>query len=70
MKNTHACPKCGCTDLYEEEDTVYNSKWAIIVSMFKSVRMHRLVCLNCGYAEQYVARPEDLEVLAAAKRKG
>lgn len=67
MKNTHTCPKCKGTDIvrvgggHEPHDNRIQVGWSI----FSSVPVHRYVCCDCGFSEEWI----DQEGLAQLKEK-
>ena len=65
MKNTHSCPKCqsknllhipGGRDLYNE------GRMMIQTGIFTRVYLHRYVCEDCGFSEEWIAL-EDMKHL-------
>lgn len=71
MKNTKQCPKCGSRDLIEifNDGRPTDSGTGIMVGMtiFTTVPMHRYICCNCGYTEQWVNR-SNIEKLKQCKK--
>lgn len=74
MKETHVCPKCGSRDVvripdngrYANGNNIYLST---VLALRGRVPVIRFVCGRCGYTEEWVERPEDLERLKAAFSK-
>jgi len=66
MKNTHICPKCNGTDILKIKGKAgaYGNGNNIEVgfTIFSAVLVHRYVCCNCGYSEEWVDR-EDIHKL-------
>lgn len=66
MKNGKKCPKCAGTDILriEGEARAYGAGNNIMVgaTIFSAVNVHRYVCCDCGYAEEWIDR-EDIPAL-------
>ena len=67
MKNTKKCPKCQSTEIARFNGGAgVNSSGNYIVAgstiLFSSVGVHRYVCCNCGFVEEWVDK-EDIEYL-------
>ena len=66
MKKTGKCPKCGSNDVFRVEGKAgaYGSGNNIITGMtiFSAVLVHRYVCGNCGYSEEWIDQ-EDIRQL-------
>ncbi len=66
MKNTKICPKCGSGDIIFVPGTAeaYGAGNNIRVgaTIFSSVLVHRYVCCDCGYSEEWISK-EDIEKL-------
>ena len=58
MKRTHICPKCGGTDILRIEGKAgaYGTGNNIMTGMtiFSAVLVHRYLCCNCGYSEEWI----------------
>ena len=67
MKHTHQCPKCGSFDLLHipAKAGPYGSGNVIQTgaTVFSAVPVNRYVCMNCGYAEEWIDNREQLEKL-------
>ena len=67
MKYTNICPKCQSDDILRIEGEVgaYGTGNNIRagVTIFSSVEVTRLLCLNCGFSEEWIDSREDLEKL-------
>ena len=68
MLHTHACPKCGSREIrripdnpgrYASSNSIYTSK----LTLFGKIPVIRHVCLRCGYVENWVEQPDQLEQL-------
>lgn len=73
MKTTDCCPKCGSRDIlripdnpsrYSSGNNIYTST----VTLFGKVRVIRYVCCGCGYVENWIEQPGELEQLKRAFR--
>lgn len=66
MKHTHVCPKCNGKDIIRIEGTskAYGVGNNIQVGMtiFSAVLVHRYVCCQCGYSEEWIDQ-EDIKKL-------
>ena len=66
MKNAGRCPKCGSTNILRVEGKAgaYGSGNNIITgfTIFSAVLVHRYVCCECGYSEEWIDR-EDIPKL-------
>lgn len=73
MKRTRVCPKCSSTDIIRVEGKAgaYSSGNNIPVGMtiFSAVLVHRYVCCDCGYSEEWIDK-EDIQELKRKYRKG
>ena len=64
MKKTNTCPKCSSTDVvrieggFESHDNRIQIDWSI----FSAIPVHRYVCCNCGFSEEWLDQ-EDLQKL-------
>lgn len=69
MKNTKICPKCNHTEIIRIEGTAgsYGSGNNIQVGLtyFSAVLVHRYVCCNCGFSEEWI----DTEDISKLKKK-
>ena len=62
MKNTGKCPKCGGTDIIKVEDDVWGNMVKRHAWLF-FVFCDRYVCGNCGFIEEWMRSPSDIEKL-------
>lgn len=65
------CAKCDSTDLLfvEAERGGYGSGNVIRLNgstIWSSVKVNRFVCMNCGFCEEWITSPADLEALRRA----
>ena len=69
MKNTHTCPKCDSREIMRIEGRIggYSggndiagtaSSWS-----FRTVKVTRYLCGSCGFSEEWIDAPEDLQKL-------
>ena len=67
LKRTHACPKCGCTQIVH----VPASQWLFArggnaylgLHLGEKVLISKYICTGCGYVENWAERPQDLAAL-------
>lgn len=64
MKKTRTCPKCNGTDIVCVEGGFerHDNRIPMGLTMFSAIPVHRYVCCNCGYSEEWIDR-EDLPKL-------
>ena len=71
MKNTRTCPKCKGTDIVRVEGSAgaYGSGNNIQVgwSIFSAVLVHRYVCCDCGFSEEWIDKG-DLHRVKTSKK--
>lgn len=67
MKSSHICPKCRSSDILKVKGTSngYGAGNCIQTGIFAVVLVHRYVCCNCGYAEEWI----DKEDIPKIKKK-
>ena len=67
MKTTGAYPKCGSRELIRIPGMIggYGAGNNIPVgrTIFSSVKVTRFLCSQCGYSEEWIESPSDLEKL-------
>ena len=71
MKNTKLCPKCSAKDIIRVEGytgghkSVEAGRNVIMtgLTLLSSIPVTRYVCGACGYTEEWIDDPEDLEYL-------
>ena len=54
MKQTKACPKCGCKEILRVDDV--HGGIPLVLGWFGNVPVTRYVCCECGYVESWVDR--------------
>lgn len=68
MKNSQTCPKCQQQRIIRipGEAGAYGTGNNIPVgfTIFSSITVTRFVCTSCGFSEEWIESPEDLETLA------
>lgn len=73
MKNTRQCPKCGSADIVVESKQTskmsYNNYVTVKENWAKFIMMSRYICLTCGYTEEWIDKPEDLEKIEKKLKK-
>lgn len=72
MKNTNHCPKCNGSDIIRVEGSNrgYGAGNNIVAGMFSVVKVHRYLCCNCGFSEEWIDT-EDIETIRrSANPKG
>jgi ribosomal protein S27AE len=65
MKNNSPCPKCGGTDILhlgDERATPYANVVLTGATVLSAVQVHRYVCCDCGYSEEWFEK-EDISQL-------
>jgi len=66
MKNTHICPKCGSAEIMriKGDSRAYGAGNNIQVGMtiFSAVLVHRYLCCNCGFSEEWIDK-DDIQEL-------
>ena len=69
MKNTNVCPKCNSTDIIRVEGAVgaygAGNNISIGLTTLSSVKVHRYMCCNCGFTEEWI----DKEDIAKVKKR-
>lgn len=72
MKNTNTCPKCRGTDIVRVEGSAgaYGSGNNIQVgwSIFSAVLVHRYVCCDCGFSEEWIDKDDILKLKQKFKK--
>lgn len=71
MKLTGLCPKCGSRQLiripdngrYSNGNNIYLRSGFVLIGRIPIIRY---VCGQCGFTEEWVERPDDLEKLKKA----
>ena len=67
MKNQGICPKCHSSEIIRIPDNVgaYGSGNNIFAghTTFSAVKVTRYLCASCGYTEEWIDNPSDIEKL-------
>lgn len=65
MKRSKVCPKCQSTDIIRIEGRYYGYGAGNIIyfSAFRYVKVSRYLCGRCGYVEEWIDDPADIERL-------
>lgn len=65
MKNTHICPKCDSSDIIRVPGpaSVGYTQNKVPTGWMSSGNVDRYVCGVCGYSEEWIAKPKDIEKL-------
>ena len=60
MKNTKCCPKCNGTDIIRIEITpgAHGFGNNIPITNFSCVKVHRYLCCDCGYSEEWIDKAD------------
>ena len=65
MKKSNLCPKCGSAEIIRipGQSGAYGSgnNIPIGMSIFSSIKVTRYLCGHCGYSEEWIDNPDDLE---------
>jgi ribosomal protein S27AE len=66
VKNSRKCPKCQSADIVRiPNDVASGYKNRIMVGVLKTVTPVRYVCGACGFAEEWLDSPADIERIKA-----
>lgn len=69
MRSTNICPKCNCNDIAAIGGGVFKGNIYNTISVgLSTIYMTRYVCLSCGFTENYVEDPDDLQKIARKYR--
>lgn len=65
MKQNATCPKCNSREVIRIPGTASDQRVGntIVTGFFSIVRITRYVCGQCGFNEEWIDSPEDLEKL-------
>lgn len=68
MKNTKICPKCQSTNIvrFNGFAGAYGSGNYIQTGSFSTVKIHRYICCDCGFVEEWIDK-EFLDKVANSK---
>ena len=62
MKNTHICPKCKSEDIVRVPGADGVNNIQVGWSIFSAVMVHRYVCCECGFSEEWIDRDDILKL--------
>jgi ribosomal protein S27AE len=68
MKNTHQCPKCGSAEIIRLNLASSSYKANLIPvgrTIFNHAKIVRYVCGRCGFSEEWIDSPTDLQKVVA-----
>ncbi len=70
MKNENICSKCNNADILRVmgQHEGYGAGNNIKTSLMKRVGVHRYICCNCGFVEEWIDK-DDIEKIVSAFRK-
>ena len=67
MKQNNICPKCNSREIIRIPGQIgaYGSgnNIAIGITIFSAIKVTRYLCSHCGFSEEWIINPEDLEKL-------
>lgn len=70
MKNNHCCPKCGSAEIKRIPDNGRyasgNKFYTTTVTLFGKIPVIRYVGCNCGYVENWVEKPNELDKIRSS----
>ena len=65
MKNTKCCPKCNSNDIVIVRGEKSNFARGNVIltgsTIFNAAIINKYVCCNCGFIEEWVDNPQDLQ---------
>ena len=69
MKNNKVCPKCQSSNIvrFDGFHGAYGSGNYVQTSFSSYVIVHRYICCDCGFAEEWIDK-EDIEKVANSKK--
>lgn len=66
MKRSNQCPKCGSNNILRIEGYIgaygAGNNVRIGLSIFNAVNVHRYLCCNCGFSEEWIDE-EDIRLV-------
>lgn len=62
MKNTHICPKCKSEDIVRVPGADGVNNIQVGWSIFSAIPVHRYVCCECGFSEEWIDRDDILKL--------
>lgn len=72
MRDSHTCPKCGCTEILRVEGSVgprgIGNNITAGATIFASVKLPRYICCRCGYLEEWVDRHDLPKIIEFYKK--
>lgn len=71
MKNTKLCPKCGSGNIVRVPDNPVrhasgNNIYTTTLTLAGKIPVIRYVCCGCGYVENWVESPHELDKIRRA----
>jgi ssDNA-binding Zn-finger/Zn-ribbon topoisomerase 1 len=72
MKLTHQCPKCQSADIVKEDkkNNAFYTNYVFVKKNWASyINLTRYICLHCGYTEEWVDDPSDLDKIEKKYKK-
>ena len=71
MNTSKKCPKCDCSHLekFSGSKSSHGSRNFIRLSLFSSVIVDKIVCMDCGHCEEWVS-PRGLAILRSKRGYG
>jgi hypothetical protein len=64
MHDPTQCGKCGCRELFSIPATPAEHSHIVVGErLMRNIAIHRYVCTDCGYVEEWVRNAEDLTTL-------
>lgn len=72
MKFSNKCPKCESPDIVKESKQTnmhYNNYVSVKKNWASFISLTRYICLHCGYTEEWVDDPQDLEKIEKKLKK-
>lgn len=62
MKNTYICPKCKSEDIVRVPGADGVNNIQVGWSIFSAIPVHRYVCCECGFSEEWIDRDDILKL--------
>ena len=72
MKFSNQCPKCESSNLVKEskKSNPYYTNYVYVKKNWASyISLTRYICLHCGYTEEWVDKPDELEKIEKKLKK-
>jgi hypothetical protein len=64
MHSPTECGKCGCGELFSIPSTPGEHSHIVVGErLMRNIGIHRSVCTDCGYIEEWVRDADDLKML-------